>query len=65
MAAAGISMLIFVGICSAVGLRLVSLARRTRGPHELFCGLGFLLIGLFGYPAATVSGHGGRTSARC
>ena len=58
MAAAGISMLVFIGICSAVGLRLVSLARRTRGSHELFCGLGFLLIGLFGYPAATLSGHG-------
>ena len=55
---ASISMLAFIGICSAVGLRLLWLARRIGGVPVLACGLGFTLIGLLGYPLTIASRHG-------
>jgi hypothetical protein len=55
--AAGISMVLFIGVCSTVGIRLLFLARRTRGIEELLCACGFTFIGLLGYPASIASGH--------
>jgi hypothetical protein len=52
-----VAMLVFVLVCSAVGLRILWKARATRGA-ELLCGLGFTLIGLLGYPLSAVSGNG-------
>ena len=56
--AAGIAMVLFIGICSVVGIRLLVLAYRTRGVEELLCACGFTFIGLLGYPASIASGYG-------
>lgn len=60
---AGISTLIFIAVCSLVGVRLLLLAHRTGRQEELLCGLGFTLIGLLGYPVTMVSGQGVGTVA--
>ena len=54
----GIAMGTFILTCSAVGLRLLWLAVRTRQAPELLGGLGFASIGLIGYPASLASGNG-------
>jgi hypothetical protein len=53
-----LSLVLFVGVCSTVGLRLLWLARRTRRAAETLCGLGFTSIALIGWPASLASGHG-------
>ncbi len=53
-----LSMLVFVGVCSAVGIRLLVLWRRTRGKPELYCGLSFVLLCLVGQPLAFAAGTG-------
>jgi hypothetical protein len=53
-----LAILVFVLAASAVGLRLLALARRTRQLPELLVGGGFSLIGLLGYPLAMLSGFG-------
>jgi len=53
-----VAILVFVLAASVVGLRLLSLARRTRQLPELLVGAGFSLIGLLGYPLAMLSGFG-------
>ena len=58
-----VSVLIFVTASSIVGVRLLMLTLRTRQLPELLVGLGFSLIGLFGYPIAIVSGFGQGTIA--
>jgi hypothetical protein len=58
-----VSVLIFVAASSVVGIRLLLLTLRTRQLPELLVGLGFSLIGLFGYPLAIVSGFGQGTVA--
>lgn len=54
----GLSMVLFIGVCSLVGVRLLLRARRTRQPVEICCALGFTLIGLLGYPMTLASGAG-------
>lgn len=61
IAAGGIAMLLFIGTCSTVGVRILLLFLKTRGAAELYCGLGFLLIGLLGYPSLLASGVGRMT----
>lgn len=53
-----VAMAFFVGSCSVVGLRLLSLARRNRGLEEGLCGAAFVLIALLGYPLGIASGNG-------
>jgi len=53
-----ISLLVFIGVCSTVGLRILWHARHTRGRAEWLCGVGFTSIGLVGYPASLASGQG-------
>ncbi len=52
-----LAMLVFVVVCSAVGVRILRRARKSGGT-ELACGLGFVLIGLLGYPLTAASGNG-------
>ncbi len=54
----GLSMVLFIVVCSAVGVRLLVRAFGTRGQEELMCALGFTLIGLIGYPMTLASGAG-------
>ena len=54
-AAAGFFTLLLIAIGWVIGLRLLLLARRTRGIPELTIGLGVLLIGGFAYPLAATS----------
>jgi hypothetical protein len=54
-AAAGFSTLLLIAIGWVIGLRLLLLARRTRGIPELTIGLGVLLIGGFAYPLAATA----------
>ncbi len=56
--AAGIAILAFVVTVTTVGVRMLLLARRTRGTPELLMGLGMTLIGAFGYPGALIAGMG-------
>ena len=58
-ALAGICLLLFVLTVTVVGVRMLLLARRTRGRHELLMGIGMVLIGAVGYPATLLSGFGG------
>lgn len=53
--AATLSILAFIGVSWALGLRLLGLARTTRQTPELCMGSSLLLIGGFGYPFALLS----------
>lgn len=53
--AAMLSILAFIGISWALGLRLLTLARSTRQAPELCMGASLLLIGGFGYPFAILT----------
>lgn len=57
-ALAGFCLLLFIVTVTVVGVRMLWLARRTRGRHELLIGLGMVLIGTIGYPAGIASGFG-------
>lgn len=57
-ALAGFCLLLFVVTVTVVGVRMLMLARRTRGRHELLMGLGMILIGAIGFPGSTASGFG-------
>ncbi len=50
-----VSMVLFIGICSLVGLRLMVRAWRTGNREQLLCAVGFTWIGLLGYPATIAS----------
>jgi hypothetical protein len=50
-----LSILVFIGISWALGLRLLILARSTRQAPELCMGASLLLIGGFGYPFAILT----------
>ncbi len=58
-ALAGFCLLLFILTVTVVGVRMLLLARRTRGHHEFLMGLGMVLIGAIGYPASLASGFGG------
>jgi hypothetical protein len=58
-ALAGVCLLLFVAVSTWVGVRMLLLARRTRGRPELLIGLGMTLIGAVGFPAGLFSGFGG------
>ena len=51
----GIAMAVFVLTCAAVGLRLLWLAAHGGGSATLFCGLGFSLIALLGFPMPAIA----------
>lgn len=57
-ALAGFCLLLFVVVSTGVGLRMLWLARRTRGLPELLMGAGMVLIAGVGYPATLVAGFG-------
>jgi len=57
-ALAGFCLILFVATVTVVGVRMLLLARRTRGRHELLIGAGMVLIGTIGYPAGIASGFG-------
>ncbi len=59
----GVSMLLFIVTCSTVGVRILLLFLKTRRQPELYCGLGFTLSGLLGYPLTIASGVGRSTVA--
>jgi hypothetical protein len=46
----GIGLLVMIVADGVVGLRLLLLARKTRGLPELYFGLSFLSLGVIGYP---------------
>lgn len=52
------AMLVFVVICSGVGLRLLWLAKHGAGRPAWLCGGGFACIGLIGFPLGVASGQG-------
>ena len=58
IALVGVAMLLFVGVCSAVGVRLLWLARAGGGRPALLCGNGFCLIAILGFPLGVLSGQG-------
>lgn len=58
-ALAGLCLVLFVLTVTVVGVRMLLLARRTRGRHELLMGAGMVLVGAVGYPASIASGFGG------
>jgi hypothetical protein len=58
VAIAGVAMLLFIGACLTVGVRILLLFLTTRGKAELYYGLGFTLSGCFGYPLTMISGVG-------
>jgi len=60
-AIAGVSTLLLIGVGWVIGLRLLLLARRTRGIPELTLGAGTLLIGGLGYPFAIATNVVGAT----
>jgi hypothetical protein len=51
-------LVLFIATVTVVGVRMLLLARRTRGRHELLIGAGMVLIGTIGYPAGIASGFG-------
>lgn len=57
-ALAGLGLVLFIGVTSVVGLRLLWRARQTRGGAELLCGLAFTSIAVIGYPASILAGAG-------
>lgn len=58
IAVVAIAMLLFVGTCSAVGVRLLWLAKSGGGRPALLCGNGFCLISILGFPLGVLSGQG-------
>jgi hypothetical protein len=62
-ALAGLCLLLFVAVASGVGLRVLLLARRSRGVPELLMGCGMLSIAALGYPLTIVAGFGGSVGA--
>jgi hypothetical protein len=50
--------LLFIVTVTIVGARMLMLARRTRGRHELLMGAGMLLVGAVGTPINVASGFG-------
>jgi hypothetical protein len=58
LALVGVAMLIFIVACSAVGIRLLWLARTGGGRPALLCGNGFSLIAILGFPLGVLSGNG-------
>ena len=54
----GLAMLLFVLTCSAVGVRLLWLARSGGGRPAWLCGHGFSLIAIIGFPLGVLSGQG-------
>ena len=54
----GAAMLLFVVTCSAVGVRLLWLARSGGGRPAWLCGHGFSLIAIIGFPLGVLSGNG-------
>jgi hypothetical protein len=62
IALAGIATLIFVGVGTTVGVRLLLLAYRTRGLPETLLGSGLFLIVAVGYPLLLVAHEMGGTS---
>ncbi len=57
-AIAGLFQLLFIVTVSVVGVRMLLLARRTHGRHELLIGAGMVLIGTIATPISVVSGFG-------
>ena len=60
---AGICLLLFIVVSTLVGVRVLMLARRTRGRPELLMGAGMVLIGGVGYPSTILAGFGGTVGA--
>jgi hypothetical protein len=58
IAVVGVAMLLFVVTCSAVGLRLLWLAKSGGGRPAWLCGHGFSLIAILGFPLGVLSGQG-------
>jgi hypothetical protein len=58
-ALAGLCLLLFVVVSSVTGLRVLLLARRSRGVPELLMGSGMVSIAALGYPASLAAGFGG------
>lgn len=58
IALVGVAMLLFVVACSAVGVRLLWVARLGGGRPALLCGNGFCLISMLGFPLGVLSGQG-------
>ena len=58
VALVAVAMLLFVGVCSAVGMRLLWLAKAGGGRPALLCGNGFCLIAILGFPLGVLSGQG-------
>jgi hypothetical protein len=54
----GAAMLLFVVTCSAVGVRLLWLAKSGGGRPAWLCGHGFSLIAIIGFPLGVLSGNG-------
>lgn len=54
----GLAMLLFVLTCSAVGIRLLWLAKGGGGRPAWLCGHGFSLIAIIGFPLGVLSGQG-------
>lgn len=58
IALVAVAMLLFVVTCSAVGIRLLWLAKSGGGRPALLCGNGFCLIAILGFPLGVLSGQG-------
>lgn len=58
IALVAVAMLLFVVTCSAVGIRLLWLAKAGGGRPALLCGNGFCLIAILGFPLGVLSGNG-------
>ena len=58
LAVGGMAMLLFVVTCSAVGVRLLWLAKSGGGRPAWLCGHGFSLIAIIGFPLGVLSGQG-------
>jgi hypothetical protein len=58
IALVAVAMLLFVLTCSAVGVRLLWLAKGGGGRPALLCGNGFSLIAILGFPLGVLSGQG-------
>jgi hypothetical protein len=58
VAVVGVAMLLFVVTCSAVGVRLLWLAKSGGGRAAWLCGHGFSLIAMLGFPLGVLSGQG-------
>ena len=58
LALVAVAMLLFIVTCSAVGVRLLWLAKSGGGRPALLCGNGFTLISILGFPLGVLSGQG-------